>query len=118
MVPLLPLLKKGSKWQWSPELQKASVKLKEKFANSIHLVQPEVSLPYIINTDASGRAIGGVLMQTNREGETHIVSTASRVLTETERRYSVTEQELLAIVFALDKFRNYFGMKYTRVLTI
>jgi len=32
------------------------------------------------------------------------------VLTQTERRYSVAEQELLAIVFALDKFRNYiFG---------
>jgi hypothetical protein len=104
------LLKKGNKWQWSPELQKAFVKLKERFANSIHLVQPDESLPYIINTDASGRAVGGVLMQTNREGETHIVSTASRVLTETEHRYSVTEQELLAIVFALEKFRNYiFG---------
>jgi hypothetical protein len=49
-------------------------------------------------------------MQTNRDGETHIVSTASRVLTQTERRYSVAEQELLAIVFALDRFRNYiFG---------
>jgi len=52
------------------------------------------------------------LMQTNREGEKHIVSTASRVLTETERRFSVTEQELSAIVFALNKFRTYiFGCK-------
>ena len=32
------------------------------------------------------------------------------MLTQTQRRYSVAEQELLAIVFALDKFRNYiFG---------
>jgi hypothetical protein len=37
-------------------------------------------------------------------------STASRVLTQTEGRYSVAEQELLAIVFELDKFRTYvFG---------
>ena len=49
-------------------------------------------------------------MQTNRYGETHIVSTASRVLTQTEDRYSVAERELLATVFALDKFRTYvFG---------
>jgi len=49
-------------------------------------------------------------MQTNRDGEKHIVFTVSRVLTQTERRYSFAEQELLAIVFALDKFRNYiFG---------
>jgi len=47
-------------------------------------------------------------MQT--DDETHIVSTASRMLTQTERRYSVAEQEILTIVFALDKFRNYiFG---------
>ncbi|KDQ71468.1 hypothetical protein L798_14128, partial [Zootermopsis nevadensis] len=63
-----------------------------------------------INTDASGRAIGAVLWQTDKNGEKQIVSTASRVLTPTEQRYSVAEQELLAIVYALDKFRIYvFG---------
>jgi len=41
-------------------------------------------------------------MQINRGGETRKVSTASRVLTQNERRYSVAQQELLAIVFALD----------------
>jgi hypothetical protein len=110
VAPLLPLLKKGSKWHWSSESQKAFVKLREKSANSIRHIQPDETLPYTINTDASGRAVEGVLMQTNRDGETRIVSMASRVLTQTERRYAVAEQELLACVFALDKFRNYiFG---------
>jgi hypothetical protein len=45
-------------------------------------------------------------MQNNKDGETHIGSTASRVLTQTERRYTVAEQELLAIVYALDTFRT------------
>jgi hypothetical protein len=62
-------------------------------------------LLYLINTDASGKAIGAVLWQTDRNGEKNIVSTASRVLTSAERNYSVAEQELLAIVYALDKFR-------------
>jgi hypothetical protein len=67
-------------------------------------------LPYIINTDASIRAITGALMRTDRDGETHVVSTASRVLTSTGRRYTVAEQELLAIAFSLEKFRLYvFG---------
>jgi hypothetical protein len=69
-----------------------------------------VSLPYAINTDASGRAIGAVLKHNNAEGDTFILSTASRVLTPTERRYSIAEQEILAIVFALQNFRIYlFG---------
>jgi hypothetical protein len=102
-VPLLALLKKGTK------LQGAFETLRAKFADSSYLVHPDVTVPYSINTDASGRAIGAVLMQTNGEGKTFIVPTASRVLHPTER-YSVAEQELLAIVFALQKFRIYvFG---------
>jgi len=61
VAPLLLLLKKGSKWHWSSESQKAFVKLRDKFANSIHLVQPDETLPYIINTDTSGRAMGGCI---------------------------------------------------------
>ena len=89
---------------WALETSRA------KFADSIHLVHPHMLLSYTINTDASGRKIGAVLMQTNGEGETFIVSTASRVLNPTEQRYSVEEQGLLAILFALQKFRIYvFG---------
>jgi hypothetical protein len=67
-APLLPLLKKGSKWHWSSESQKAFVKLRKKNADSIHLVQPDETLPYTINTDASGSADWGVLIPTNRDG--------------------------------------------------
>jgi transposase InsO family protein len=88
-------------------MQEAFVVLRSKFAESIHLIHPDESLPFIINTDASCRAIGGVLMQTDNNGETHIVSTASRVLSPAEQRYSVAELELLAIVYSLEKFRIY-----------
>ena len=51
-------------------------------------------------------------MQTDEKGETYIVSTASRVLNAIEQKYSTCEQELLAIVYALNKFRIYvFGHK-------
>jgi len=49
-------------------------------------------------------------MQTDENGETYIVSTASRALTATELKSSTCEQELLATVYALNKFRIYvFG---------
>ena len=93
-------------------MQSAFETLREIFAHSIHLVHPDDNLPCIVHTDASGKAVAAVLMQTNEKGETRIVSTASRVLTLAERRYSTCEQELLAIVYALQKFRIYiFGHK-------
>jgi translation initiation factor 2 beta subunit (eIF-2beta)/eIF-5 len=99
------LLKKGNRWKWTPELNRTFETLREKFANTIHLVQPNENLPYIIHTDASSKAIGAVLMQKNAEGEVSIVSTASRVMKPAEKRYTTCEQELLAVVFALEKFR-------------
>jgi hypothetical protein len=107
VAPLLSLLRKGVKWKWTKEMQEAYVVLRSKFAESINLIHPDESLPFIINTDASCRAIGGVLMQTDNNGETHIVSTASRVLSPAEQRYSVAELEHLTIVYSLEKFRIY-----------
>jgi transposase InsO family protein len=101
------LLKQGTKWEWTKEKQDAFVRLRESFARSIHLVHPRDGLPYAIYTDASKLGISSVLTQESDSGETLVVSTASRVLTPTERRYSTCEQELLAVVHALQKFRIY-----------
>jgi queuine/archaeosine tRNA-ribosyltransferase len=65
-------------------------------------------------TDASVKAIGGVLMQNDKDGRINIVSTASHILTPAEQRYTMCEQELMAIVYALRKFRVYiYGHKVT-----
>jgi hypothetical protein len=112
VTPLSPILKKGVKWKWTAHLQQAFEELHAQFANSIHLIHPNDELPYNIFTDASKFAIGALLLQTDQNGETYIVSTASRVLTATEQKYSNCEQELLAIVYAFNKFRIYvFGRK-------
>jgi hypothetical protein len=47
-------------------------------------------------------------MQLSDDGNVNTVSTASRVLTAAEQRYTTCELELLAIVYALTKFRIYF----------
>ena len=112
VAPLLGLLKKGTKWKWTPEMQIAFETLKEKFANTIHLIQPDERLPYIIHTDASSKAIGAVLLQRDSEGNVNIVSTASRVMNSAEKRHTTCEQELLAVVYALGKFRvHVYGNK-------
>jgi hypothetical protein len=112
VAPFSPVLKKGVKWEWTTQLQRAFEDLRSQFAHSIHLVHPNDELPYSMYSDASKFAVGALLMQANENGETHIVSTASRVLTATEQRYSTCEQELLAVIYALRKFRLYvFGHK-------
>ena len=112
VASLLGLHKKGTKWKWTPEMQIVFETLREKFANTIHLIQPDERLPYIIHADASSKAIGAVLMQKDSEGNVSIVSTASRVLHSAEKHYTTCEQELLAIVYALEKFRVYvYGNK-------
>jgi hypothetical protein len=112
--PLYTLLKQGTKWNWDTEKQ-AFLKLREKFANSIQLIHPNHDKAYDIFTDASKTGISAVLTQNDDSGETLIVSTASRMLTEVERRYSSCEQELLAVVYALQKFRLYVVGHYQRL---
>ena len=110
--PLLVLLRKGNRWKWTKELQQAFETLRKKFAESICLVHPDENKDWIINTDASGKAIASVLMQDNGKGGMNIISTTSRVLKPVEQRYTTCEKELLAIVDALQKFKvHIYGRK-------
>jgi len=110
---LLILLHKGNKWQWTDALQQAFETLRAKFARSIQLIHPDEQKGWIINSDASGPDIGSVLFQERYDGGFNKVSNASRVMNQTEQRYT-TWKELLAIVYALQHFRIYvYGCKVT-----
>jgi len=56
--------------------------------------------------DASDYAVGAVLGQ-RKDKVFHVIYYASRVLNKAQKNYATTEKELLAIVFAFDKFRSY-----------
>jgi hypothetical protein len=56
--------------------------------------------------DASDFAVGAVLGQT-KDKKHYAISYASKTMTEPQLNYSTTEKELLAVVFAIDKFRSY-----------
>lgn len=63
--------------------------------------------------DASRIGIGGALMNRNKN-EPHLVWIVSRLLTETEKRYPITEQEALSVVWCLKKLRTFLlGYKFT-----
>ena len=70
------------------------------------ITTPDWGQEFELMCDASGYAIGAVLGQ--RKGRLfHTIYYASKVLNDAQINYATTEKELLAIVFALEKFRSY-----------
>ena len=67
---------------------------------------PDWSLPFKIMCDASDYAVGVVLGQT-KDKKHHAIAYANKTLTGAQLNYATTEKELLAVVFAIDKFRSY-----------
>ena len=67
---------------------------------------PDWKIPFEIMCDASDYAIGVVLGQ-RLEKIPHVIYYASKTLNDAQLNYSTTEKELIAVVFALDKFRSY-----------
>jgi hypothetical protein len=67
---------------------------------------PDWKLPFEIMCDASDFAVGVVLGQT-KDRKHYAISYASKTLSRAQLNYATTEKELLAMVFAIDKFRSY-----------
>ncbi|RVW72758.1 Retrovirus-related Pol polyprotein from transposon opus [Vitis vinifera] len=67
---------------------------------------PNWKLPFEVMCDASDFAVGVVLGQ-REYGKPYVIYYASKTLNEAQMNYTTTEKELLAVVFALDKFRAY-----------
>jgi hypothetical protein len=104
--PLSDLTRKNTPWQWGDPQKEAFQTLKERLTTAPILKQADCTREFILKTDASGWALGAVLVQ-EEDGEEHPVEYASRLLNAAERNYSTTEREALAVVWAINKFRGY-----------
>ena len=107
--PLHGLLKKYNKWAWTPDCQNAFEILKSKLAKAPVLMHPDFTpgKPFILCTDASDYAIGSVLAQLDSDEFERPIAFASRTLQASERNYSVTDKEGLALVWSVKHFRPY-----------
>lgn len=98
--------KKGQKIVWSDEAESAFTQIKTRLSSAPVLASPDFSKPFVIQCDASDVGLGAVLYQ-ECDGLEHPVAYASRSLTISERKWSVTERELIAVIFGIEKFRSY-----------
>ena len=87
---------------WSNDEITAFNTLRQNIKCCSSLQLPRVNVAFTVETDASNEALGAVLLQRGKA-----VEYASRLLNKSEQNYSTFEEELLAIMFALKKFRQY-----------
>ncbi len=91
---------------WNDAQQHSFTTLKDALTHAPIFAFPDYKLPYTMCTDASALGIGAVLMQTEEGKRPHAIAYASRVLTSAESKYGVTHLETLAVVWALQNFRD------------
>ena len=75
-----------------------------------------MELPSEVMCDASDLAMWAILGQ-REDGKPYVIYYTSKTLNETQRNYTTTEKELLAVVFALDKFCAYLVGSFIIVFT-
>ncbi|GFO24331.1 reverse transcriptase [Plakobranchus ocellatus] len=105
--PLTELSKKSSpnKIVWTPECQESWDAIKKCLTSEPILKVPDPSKPFVVQTDASNKAIAATLLQ-QHEGTLHPCFYASRILKDRERNYAIIELEMLAIILPLINFQS------------
>ncbi|KAG5886535.1 hypothetical protein JTB14_002032 [Gonioctena quinquepunctata] len=106
IAPITGLLRKGSRFEWSRDCAVSFQQIKECLVAAPILSCPDYSMPFVVQTDASGFGIGAVLTQPHPEGD-KVISYLSRSLSRQERNFTTTERECLAVLWAVEKLRPY-----------
>ena len=111
--PLTNLQKQDTEFKWEAEESEAFEKLKAALASNPIMKHPEFDKEFIIATDAASKVgIGAVLLQ-EEGGILKPIAYISRSFTKHEKNYSVTEQECLGCIFAMQQFRPYvYGRRF------
>ncbi|CAM8934263.1 unnamed protein product [Rhodiola kirilowii] len=105
-LPLSRLLQKDVSFEFTVECQAAFDDIKAALTSAPIIQAPDWTQPFEIMCDASDYAVGAVLGQ-RKEKKPVVIHYASRTLDAAQQNYSTTEKELLAVIFALEKFRPY-----------
>nr|GEU94351.1 reverse transcriptase domain-containing protein [Tanacetum cinerariifolium] len=114
--PMTHLLKKDTSFLFSKECVEAFQTLKIKLTEALILIVPDWDLPFELMCDASDFIIGAVLGQ-RQEKHFRPIHYHSKTMTEAESNYTTTEKEMLAVVYAFEKFRSYLIMNKSIVYT-
>ncbi|GKA96101.1 reverse transcriptase domain-containing protein [Tanacetum coccineum] len=114
--PMTHLLEKETPFVFSKDCIDAFQTLKKKLTEAPILVVPDWNLPFELMCDASDFAIGAVLGQRKMK-HFQPIHYASKTMTEAQIHYTTTEKEMLAVVYAFEKFQPYLVLSKSIVYT-
>ena len=116
-APLQELTKKNVKFKWTYQHQQAFETLTQALTSAPVMAYFDVTKETLVTVDASPVGISAILGQRIKETDDYrVVAYASRALTAVERRYSQTERETLAIVWAVEHYHLFlFGANFTLI---
>ena len=122
--PLNQLLKKSTTFEWSTDANDAFLKLRNHLITTPILAYPELKSdePLRLTTDASLYGTGYILSQKQYDHVActkteRVISYGSRNFTEAQQKYTVTERELLAVVFAIEKLDQFLRCRKFILIT-
>ena len=104
--PLSNLLVQRAPFEFDDSCLQAFLFLKQNLVLAPIVVAPDWNFPFELMCDLNDYAIGAMLGQ-KRDITFQVIYYASRTLNDVQMNYATTEKELLAIVFAFDKFMSY-----------
>ena len=105
-APLFKLLKDNQPYLWDTDQDEAFKKIIMSIESDAVLSHPRFDHPFIIDADASGTGLGGVLSQVI-EGKERPIAFISRHLSAAEEKWHIRDKEALGIIWALESFRHF-----------
>nr|GEX23843.1 reverse transcriptase domain-containing protein [Tanacetum cinerariifolium] len=114
--PMTRLLEKDTPLIFSKDCVEAFQTLKRKLTEAPILIAPDWDMPFELMCDASDFAIGAVLGQ-RQDKHFRPIHYVSKTMTEAESNYTTTKKEMLAVVYAFEKFQSYLIMNKSIVYT-
>lgn len=122
VAPLTSILKGKSiisvkKIKWSSETNNSFKEIKSIIEQVTYRIQPDFSKEFILITDASAIAVGGILALKDKENKEQMIAAYSCKLNQVQMNYSVADRELLAVVKGIEHFRHYLAGKEFQIQT-
>ena len=101
------MLKEDGLAIWEQAQQEAFDIIKNKLITEPIRAYSDFNKPFKLYTDTLDTGLGAVLAQDDEEGKERVIAYEARRLSASERNYPTTEKECLAVVWAIQKFKQY-----------